>query len=123
MRRPLRILAWILLGWAVFEYIMGGVENIRIVYPTVWGILLYYLSSKNRGIICMKEIEEFESCLRRLGVPYSKHKWTQHHPDSKDQIFVSQALFHFTKDGKFLAVEDDEMGNWRSRVQYSDAKK
>ena len=123
MRLSIRIFAWLLLVWAGLEFIMGGVPTGRMLLLTIWGVLLYYLSSRNigRGITSMKEIEELENCFKKLGVSYTKHKWkhewSKDYSNSKNQIFVSQAIFHFDRNGKFLAVEDDEMGNWRPRKQ------
>ena len=71
------------------------------------------------------DLEDFEQFFREKGVQYSKNKHGQYtieegdkriHKQSKWQLYVSQAIFHFDTNGQYLGVMDDEMGGFHERI-------
>ena len=67
----------------------------------------------------MKEIDEFKKFFKDKGVKF--REWSLNNIEYKGVnptchiITVSQAHFHFDEKGRYVGVEDDEMGGWHER--------
>ena len=75
-------------------------------------------SAGRDGVMAMKEIDQFVEFFKQHGVPHER--WNEEncvHADGAgvEILTIAQAHLHFTMDGKFIGVDDDEMGCYQRR--------
>lgn len=67
----------------------------------------------------MTDLLRFEEFFKSMGVEHeiaTRMESFAHPQYGVSCILVSQAIFWFDVDGKYVGVEDDEMGHFRPRI-------